>query len=99
MSVHFSRNRTQIISTETHHCAIQIFDGTWSVSWLEGTWDSYNALAAIDIADMVADNPPMNDRRWRAVENILTTLNIDPACLDTLIDPEPDTDDDEEGLS
>lgn len=73
----------------------------WTVSWLDGGWTRDQAHMALQIAELVAINPPINSPYWRNVEYFLSELGLDPAVLDALIDPEldDDTEDDEEDLS
>lgn len=71
----------------------------WSVSWLEGDFTRNEAVTAMNIAELVAVNPPMNHPYWRCIETLLAELGLDPAFLDNLIDPEPEDDTEAEAAS
>lgn len=62
--------------------------GVWRVSWLDGHWTRDQAYMALQIAELVAINPPINHPYWRSIENFLSELGVDPARLDVLIDPD-----------
>lgn len=97
MTIHIESDR--MTADEAGHTAERVDTDVWRVSWLDGQWTRNQANTALLIADIVAHRPPMNHKVWRCVENFLTELGLDPACLDDLIDPEPDDDTDVEDAS
>ncbi|ADD40680.1 hypothetical protein [Stackebrandtia nassauensis] len=88
MSIRIERDRIE--ATRAGQWAERVDADSWRVSWLDGDWNRNHAIAALNIAELVAIGPPLGHPYWMNVENFLTELGVDPAVLDNLIDPEPD---------
>lgn len=93
MTIHRDTDATVmvgVLSGQTAHL-VDAAAGVWEVSWLPGAWNTRQAHQAIQIAEAIATGPRLGDPVWLHIERLLTELGADPAALDNLIDPEPNT--------